>query len=120
MSRRTTKTALAAVVVALGIGLATSTASANVVFISADKPQSGEGNIRSGSAQPGAAASGTTGQTRELVDFPTTRGQSFPQPQSGTPGVPELSTWAMAVLGLAGLGFAGFRSTRRKSISIVG
>ncbi len=31
-----------------------------------------------------------------------------------TSGVPELSTWAMMGLGFAGLGFAGYRSTRRR------
>jgi hypothetical protein len=33
-------------------------------------------------------------------------------------GVPEPSTWAMMVLGFAGLGYAGFRSRRRTAISI--
>jgi hypothetical protein len=28
-------------------------------------------------------------------------------------GVPELSTWAMMLLGFAGLGYAGFRQTRK-------
>lgn len=31
----------------------------------------------------------------------------------GTPAVPELSTWAMLLLGFAGLGFVGYRRTRR-------
>jgi hypothetical protein len=33
------------------------------------------------------------------------------------PGVPEPSTWAMLLLGFAGLGFAGYR-TRQKAASI--
>ncbi len=33
--------------------------------------------------------------------------------------VPEPSTWAMMLLGFAGLGYAGFRSRRRPAISIV-
>jgi hypothetical protein len=31
--------------------------------------------------------------------------------------VPEPSTWAMMLLGFAGLGFAGYRSTRRTAAS---
>ncbi len=34
-------------------------------------------------------------------------------------GVPEPSTWAMMLLGFAGLGYAGFRGRRRTAISIV-
>jgi hypothetical protein len=30
----------------------------------------------------------------------------------GTPGVPELSTWAMMMVGFAGLGFVGWRKAR--------
>ncbi len=33
---------------------------------------------------------------------------------TGPAGVPEASTWAMMALGFAGLGFAGYRSNRRK------
>jgi PEP-CTERM motif len=32
--------------------------------------------------------------------------------------IPEPSTWAMMMLGFAGLGYAGFRSTRRKAAAI--
>jgi PEP-CTERM motif len=31
----------------------------------------------------------------------------------GSPAVPEPSTWAMMLLGFAGLGFAGYRRTRK-------
>ena len=34
-----------------------------------------------------------------------------------TVSVPEPSTWAMMLLGFAGLGFAGYRSTRRRAAS---
>ena len=37
--------------------------------------------------------------------------------RAGTGGVPEPSTWAMMLVGFAGLGYAGFR-TRKKAISI--
>ena len=38
---------------------------------------------------------------------------------SATQGtVPEPSTWVMMVLGFAGLGYAGFRSNRRKPVAI--
>jgi PEP-CTERM motif len=30
-----------------------------------------------------------------------------------TTGIPEASTWAMMLLGFAGLGFAGYRKTKR-------
>ena len=33
-------------------------------------------------------------------------------------GVPELSTWAMMVLGFAGLGFAAFRQSRKTAVAI--
>ncbi len=32
---------------------------------------------------------------------------------SATPGAPEASTWAMMMLGFAGLGFAGYRASRK-------
>ncbi len=32
---------------------------------------------------------------------------------SVTPSVPEPSTWAMMLLGFAGLGYAGFKRTRK-------
>ena len=35
-----------------------------------------------------------------------------------TGGVPEPSTWAMMLLGFAGLGYAGFRRTAKSSVSI--
>ena len=36
-----------------------------------------------------------------------------------TPGVPETSTWAMMLVGFAGLSYAGLRNRRRPAISIV-
>lgn len=39
-------------------------------------------------------------------------------PVEGTPGTPEPSTWAMMVLGFAGLGSAGWRSSRRAARSL--
>ena len=32
-------------------------------------------------------------------------------------GVPEPSTWAMMLLGFAGLGFAGYRASRKAALS---
>jgi hypothetical protein len=34
---------------------------------------------------------------------------------NGIPGVPEPTTWAMMLLGFAGIGFAGFRRTKRSA-----
>jgi hypothetical protein len=59
------------------------------------------------------------------VTFPTGCGPTIP---GGPPfvlldsvalnSIPEPSTWAMLIIGFAGLGYAGFRSSRRKAISI--
>jgi PEP-CTERM motif len=34
--------------------------------------------------------------------------------------VPEPSTWAMMLIGFAGLGFAGYRSTQRRAVGSLG
>ena len=39
--------------------------------------------------------------------------------QSAADAVPELSTWAMMLLGFGGIGYAGFRRARRVSAAIV-
>jgi PEP-CTERM motif len=38
-------------------------------------------------------------------------------PTGGAPGVPEPSTWAMMLAGLAGLGFVGYRRTKQSRMS---
>jgi hypothetical protein len=40
--------------------------------------------------------------------------EPFESANYATSGVPEPSTWAMMLLGFAGLGFAGYRQTKRK------
>jgi hypothetical protein len=35
----------------------------------------------------------------------------------GIPGTPEPSTWAMMILGFAGMGFAGYRSSRKRAVA---
>jgi hypothetical protein len=37
-----------------------------------------------------------------------------------TPGVPEPSTWALMLLGFAGLGFAGYRRSRKSGVATAG
>ena len=37
----------------------------------------------------------------------------------GTPAVPELSTWAMMLIGFAGLGYAAWRGGRNGRVSII-
>lgn len=34
------------------------------------------------------------------------------------PGIPEPSTWAMMLIGFAGLGFAGYRSSKKRSAAL--
>jgi hypothetical protein len=41
--------------------------------------------------------------------------QSFASIDVTTPTIPETSTWAMMLLGFAGLGYAGWRSSRKTS-----
>jgi PEP-CTERM motif len=48
--------------------------------------------------------------------FPGADGQAFGSGQGFSPGVPEPSTWAMMLLGLAGLGFAGYRNVKAKAL----
>ena len=36
---------------------------------------------------------------------------------TGTGGIPEPSTWAMMLAGFAGLGFLGFRRTRKPALA---
>jgi hypothetical protein len=41
--------------------------------------------------------------------------QSFVVVTAATPAVPEASTWAMMLIGFAGLGYAGYRSSRKSA-----
>jgi len=50
--------------------------------------------------------------------FPGADGEAFGSSQAFSGAIPETSTWAMMLLGFAGLGFAGWRRTRPK-LSIV-
>ena len=54
----------------------------------------------------GIAANGGTGY------FSLEEAVSLSAPPVITPGTPEASTWAMMLLGFAGLGFAGYRKAR--------
>ena len=126
-----------------GLSFASSTASASVVFINGNNPQPGEQNVLfitgTGTTVSGLTnMSGTLGtftdnfpggpgenfvtilaqgnETISSVAFTSSAGfGTFDQPRiSGiASAVPEPSTWAMMLLGFAGLGFA-FRHSRRK------
>jgi hypothetical protein len=48
--------------------------------------------------------------------FPGADGQAFGSGQGFSAGVPEPSTWAMMLLGFAGLGFAGYRNIKAKAL----
>ena len=50
--------------------------------------------------------------------FPGANGEAFGSGQAFSGAIPEPGTWAMMLLGFAGLGFAGWRRTRPK-LSIV-
>jgi hypothetical protein len=63
-------------------------------------------DISGGSAFAADIFSGTTGNTG-VVDFSLSGG-----PRGGGGAAPEPSTWAMMLIGFAGLGFAGYRKAR--------
>ena len=49
--------------------------------------------------------------------FPGANGQAFGYGQVFSSGVPEPSTWAMMIVGFAGLGFAGYRRAKAKTVA---
>ncbi len=61
---------------------------------------------------------GTAGETFQSITLASSQ-NSFEIDNLAVASVPEASTWAMMVLGFAGLGYAGLRSRRRMAISIV-
>jgi len=65
----------------------------------------------------------SAGETISSIDYNSVDGWlQFKQPRvsgiSGVTVVPEPSTWAMMLLGFAGLGFAGYRKTNRATLTI--
>jgi len=54
--------------------------------------------------------------TYSISLFPGADGQAFGSGQGFSSGVPEASTWAMMLLGFAGLGFAGSRNIKAKAL----
>jgi hypothetical protein len=63
-----------------------------------------------GAFGPVSAATGafTSDETQFAINF-TAASQSFGGSAQLTTGVPEPSTWAMMLIGFAGLGYAGYR-----------
>jgi hypothetical protein len=67
----------------------------------------------------------TDGETLKSVSISTPGSESFKESKqvqfSGTgiaPSIPEPSTWAMMLAGFAGLGFVGYRASRRETAAI--
>ncbi len=50
--------------------------------------------------------------------FPGAKGEAFGAGQAFSAAIPEPGTWAMMLLGFAGLGFAGWRRTRPKLLIV--
>ena len=65
---------------------------------------------------PGFLVKFSSTEMFDSVSFAATNGSAF---EFAIVAVPEPSTWAMMMLGFAGLGFAGYRSSRQP-VSIVG
>ena len=55
----------------------------------------------------------------DITSFSSDKGLGSPSYLALSTWVPETSTWAMMLAGIAGLSYAGFRSRRRTTISIV-
>jgi len=55
----------------------------------------------------------------DITSFSSDKGLGSPSYLALSTWVPEPSTWAMMLAGIAGLSYAGFRSRRRTAISIV-
>jgi PEP-CTERM motif len=55
----------------------------------------------------------------DITSFSSDKGLGSPSYLVSSTWVPEPSTWAMMLAGIAGLSYAGFRSRRRTTISIV-
>jgi hypothetical protein len=68
-------------------------------------------------SQPGGCGSGLTGDLGDLPPGFLTRGESLVGIFPATP-IPEPSTWAMMLMGFAGLGYAGYRQTRKGQVAI--
>ncbi|HKN28161.1 MAG TPA: PEP-CTERM sorting domain-containing protein [Roseiarcus sp.] len=55
----------------------------------------------------------------DITSFSSNKGLGSPSSLVLSTWVPEPSTWAMMLVGIVGLSYAGFRSRRRTAISIV-
>ena len=58
-----------------------------------------------------------TGSDTLMISATTDPSEWFVDNVSVSSGVPELSTWAMLVLGFVGLGFGSYRQTKARSVS---
>jgi hypothetical protein len=120
--------------VTFSLGSATSLTFSNAVFgtfastsiVEATNVPGAVGFYVLGTYTPGTFSGGTGGPSSFTITFnqtPAHEGSisdsaTFAIPPAPPPGTPEPSTWAMMIIGFAGLGYAGFRASKKKSAAL--
>jgi PEP-CTERM motif len=83
---------------------------------------SGASGLGSSSTAPSGLGAGSSGASGASFDYLSDGGSVFTLAPPADPGigwviaVPEASTWAMMLLGFAGLGYAGWRGSRKPAL----